>query len=910
MLKVRTYLATWITVFVIFSSFEVSVAHATVLLTRRLLTGQSYTDGTLADIGLDWQDLNGGLSDFVSEASFDDNDQFYSENSFYKTNPGCAKPGECLTSLQKIAQNGNSTDIWQSTSATVVFGWAVSRNGKYFFYGSFTNSGLTANDSQILENDGTGTRSIFDFANAGLLYANLKASNNGTVLAQEWVCVPYANPCIGGAKPIDFALITPTGNRTVVPVSYVESKTSALNPSAINDFGTASVIVSNPDGTENVYSYNPNPQFNIDPTNIVARVVAVRPQIGNSIDDFVFISNKTDANHPEGIVFYASNSSAIAGSDGSILVDYSCQGATLARFEMNDNLEFLATIGNDSSPTAVYDGPNLSTDKVIGPGDTLDGKTVHSALGLSINDNGDIVVAVEFSDSTIGIYTSTLDTLGLELVDPVPDLMNGLSITQIPDSLAVGGEPVGGIAADGVAEVLMRISSPVASDQFQVSVEAPCGATYSANDYGALSSVDDQVNWSSTVNVTSVTTNSGEMAFLLYRAPADFPREGGIDDAASKRWLTIQISEKGKTITKAIPITIVRPPVVLVHGLWGSSKDWNNFLPFINDPEGRFSVLTADYSDKIGSLITGFTPIGANPVPALLFAKLFARSNSLGFAYNAPKVLSQIGQAIDNFKNGGNPSKLQVAAVQADIVAHSMGGDISRYLPLLGNFYAVTNFSRGPVHKVITIDTPHLGSPLAFDLLPTKGQDVNACVRNIFMLVGNMAFTSVSLGSSSVASGAINDLSEDPSDGTLSLALQTLHESSTPRLPTALIGSAMSQAQLDTIDTPPKATAILILICGSQQDDTLAINLNSLLWPTVFGGLNSDAIVSLPSQLDGLSGTFFTATAVHSQGAEDLGFATPGGPNVLDQNSGVPQQVIDMLNIPVTDNSTYNTALP
>jgi hypothetical protein len=58
--------------------------------------------------------------------------------------------------------------------------------------------------------------------------------------------------------------------------------------------------------------------------------------------------------------------------------------------------------------------------------------------------------------------------------------------------------------------------------------------------------------------------------------------------------------------------------------------------------------------------------------------------------------------------------------VQADVVAHSMGGDIARTMAGLSNFTSQSNYGLGPIHKLITIGTPHLGTPLATDLIDSK----------------------------------------------------------------------------------------------------------------------------------------------------------------------------------------------
>lgn len=83
----------------------------------------------------------------------------------------------------------------------------------------------------------------------------------------------------------------------------------------------------------------------------------------------------------------------------------------------------------------------------------------------------------------------------------------------------------------------------------------------------------------------------------------------------------------------------------------------------------------------------------------------------------------------------------------------------------------------------------------------------------------------------------------------------------------------------------------------------MATALTSTGWPTVVGQ-QSDAIVPLSSQLAGASaGPLASLAAVHSGGAEQLGFAsgTPLGPTELDAGSGVVGEVQQLLNTPITD---------
>jgi hypothetical protein len=269
-----------------------------------------------------------------------------------------------------------------------------------------------------------------------------------------------------------------------------------------------------------------------------------------------------------------------------------------------------------------------------------------------------------------------------------------------------------------------------------------------------------------------------------------------------------------------------------------------------------------------------------------------ATASSLGFSYNAPSVLSQVQSFVADFKNGQNPAQVQAAALQADVVAHSMGGDIARALAQQPGFLSSNSLGQGNIHKVITIGTPHLGSPLAIQLL----SDNNMCVRSMLALVGNFSFDKVNVFAQDTT-GGVSDLQGDGVGGALSSALLNLQSPVSRPLPTAFISGTAGPAQLAGL-----VGTFAQVISAFCAGDPLADRLNPTGWPTLFYDPQknplslSDAIVSLPSQLNGQAGTPFSGV-VHSRGAELLGF---NGPAEQDDSTGIPAAVIDLLNTPLT----------
>lgn len=516
-----------------------------------------------------------------------------------------------------------------------------------------------------------------------------------------------------------------------------------------------------------------------------------------------------------------------------------------------------------------------------------------------------------------------IDVVGgtnVSLIDPVPDLVTQAGVDSVSQlqTLLTKGTLVSGVAADGVAEVIVRIQTTAPNNPFSVALlndQQPPAQSGSPNQDGALGNPGDTSFSQSQLTVTSGGLGSdGEAyAFVVYRAPVDFARPtsngfmsgncngtAGTDDKLQCRSVSIQVTDM--TLNKIVattPVTILRPPVTLIHGVWTNSSSWDNFFPLVQGPnygDSRFHLIRVNYDGLIGPDITASDP----PYPASVLER--ARENSLGLAWNATDAIAQMKDGIRDFKTGNNPVGLAVAAVQTDIVAHSMGGLVARTVVLLPDFLQDSRdptFSQGYIHKLITIDTPHLGTPLATQLL--SPQETGGCLQLLLAKHGSIAFNTVTL-SVGQFSGAVGDFVDNPQ----STALSNLVNSSTHPLPTSLIeGIYNNFAVLD--NTTDRATLIRNWPFGCPSDP-LAQKLTSAGWQNLFSNLRNDAIVPEASQLDNLPaspGNQFPGY-VHSDGTTSLGFSPPG---VLD-GGAIATQVIFLLNTPATNSAYYNLINP
>jgi concanavalin A-like lectin/glucanase superfamily protein/Ig-like domain-containing protein/palmitoyl protein thioesterase len=175
-----------------------------------------------------------------------------------------------------------------------------------------------------------------------------------------------------------------------------------------------------------------------------------------------------------------------------------------------------------------------------------------------------------------------------------------------------------------------------------------------------------------------------------YVAPDDFNDLNNYYADNSEREVSVKVTinyKNGEVIEESFPITVVRPPVVLGHGIGMDGSMWNDF-GIIRD--NRFKeILAVDYLPN-SSFVTN----------ALKLVKTNIDENNKitdGFITQAIKSIRKQGYACN----------------QVDYIGYSMGGVILREAVQSTNFNNEENYQRGYINKFISIDVPHAGSPLA-----------------------------------------------------------------------------------------------------------------------------------------------------------------------------------------------------
>jgi pimeloyl-ACP methyl ester carboxylesterase len=492
---------------------------------------------------------------------------------------------------------------------------------------------------------------------------------------------------------------------------------------------------------------------------------------------------------------------------------YAFSAGAVMNFKCDHNLtgagEFAGTITISVNSTSDSDGDGIPDDEDDSDGDGVTDdrdRCSNTPLGTPVDANGCPFIHVT-------------------LVDPVPDLLTAIKNTD-RNSLLNGGRTVDGVAADGVAQLLIRVTGAQANDTLQLELDQDGGLA----DLGSTS-------FQSAVTINA---DSQGNAFALYRAPLDFARLGGGDDAKQSRTVHLTVTPASAVSSSTgTPILIVRPPVILVHGTWGNAAKWLHFgaLNPLN-PDPRFHVFPIDYS---GVELQGVTVIAAS-------------------------VMDQIRNNTTRFKN-----LLHVASVQSDLVAYSLGGLVSRALALTPAFIRDENFAAGDVHKLITLDATHSGTPLATNLIAS-----NFLCKWLWGVGGR----------------PIGQQIEDQATNSqvllkLNSALAHVH------LRAHALAAAADPIQMSDAEDSP-ATQNIIDVCRSLLPGSVGSKFRTLFTTADNPNGDNDIIVGLASQQAHFSAVSSPIPRTTFQILiHTVGSLSPTGPDVLNRMLDAQNQVVD-----------------
>ncbi len=292
----------------------------------------------------------------------------------------------------------------------------------------------------------------------------------------------------------------------------------------------------------------------------------------------------------------------------------------------------------------------------------------------------------------------------IQLVDPHPLIATRSPDVRPPDfesilanELTLAGSQlrgVLGVAADGVTQTVFRFF-PKDPDVAQVTfrIEDENGST---EHVGALRPrTADESAEATQIQVVTEQVGNRRAAFAVWRAPDRFSRRqdrpaqpvdcdatSRVDECVAERPMRLEISFNTQDGPKMLSrqFKIVRPPVTLIHGLNSNAETWTWDLALGPVGRERYGIRAFDYRE----------------------------TNFDAFDRNLDKPAKAAKEVVEGLR-----ARL-IAATQADVVGHSMGGVLTRLAiaKKVEDNLRPENFRKGDFNRLITVGTPHFGSGL------------------------------------------------------------------------------------------------------------------------------------------------------------------------------------------------------
>jgi len=266
-----------------------------------------------------------------------------------------------------------------------------------------------------------------------------------------------------------------------------------------------------------------------------------------------------------------------------------------------------------------------------------------------------------------------------------------------------------GLAADGVSKLVVRAwldivdGDPLAPPQFtfvltdESETVSPLPAPEQVGAlYDPAHPPADDSSLSNCVTVDARQNADGDwLASCIVQAPLDYIRTDVATDADNPtRNLTVKLYDGAlssldaqQEVAGQVTVRLHRPPVFLVHGIWGATSKW-----------GWRAILKAK----------GYA------VHEIIYT-----TDDAYFDDNVSRVAAGIVYTIIDYAATHN-----IVATQADVFAHSMGGILCRLCTTDAKvaYRRTDNYGAGDMHKLVVVNSPQFGSELANLLIDENEQ--------------------------------------------------------------------------------------------------------------------------------------------------------------------------------------------
>ncbi len=253
-------------------------------------------------------------------------------------------------------------------------------------------------------------------------------------------------------------------------------------------------------------------------------------------------------------------------------------------------------------------------------------------------------------------------------------------------------------SADGRSAVLVAVNS---NSQSPVTFTVNAGRLTSFSKNYLLTSVAGSQTSLPVMPALSPCDAAGCVYLALLWPPDEMPANAGSPPAVP---ITVQATQNSIALQSAT-ITLRPPPVLFVHGIWSSAA------------QAKFSKQSGGMRDWM------WARYGHNHLNAADYGALSDQS------FGDSRVQTIFETSMYNLLNDAATNGMTARTV--DVVAHSMGGLVTRYF--LSKSQMNSAAPPSPVRRLIGIGTPHKGSLLAARLSAAKPTPLPALVKESVM---------------------------------------------------------------------------------------------------------------------------------------------------------------------------------
>lgn len=331
------------------------------------------------------------------------------------------------------------------------------------------------------------------------------------------------------------------------------------------------------------------------------------------------------------------------------------------------NWSSVAVSANGSRMIASVAGGGLYTSRNSGASWTADVAPNLDWSSVASSADGSKLVAAAKNDGIYVLQESTPVRVSLGVLDANPLHLESVLLPQpvsasLLQTLTSASTTRFQAAADGLTKLLLRCES-----------DRPGTVTFDLENValGMLAQIDGSPL---TSEIPTSQVGSKHVAFALYTVPDQAREDDNIVSFAASFTAADSFAQA------AAEVKLVQTPVVLVHGLWGDDKTWEQMAK---------------------SLVN----VGVEARKAVYWDS--TNNAAARFSAHRGVVWQKARSTVRALRASG------IAVTQGDIVAHSMGGILARIDSNNPDSHREENWGKGYFRRVVTVNSPHWGTPAA-----------------------------------------------------------------------------------------------------------------------------------------------------------------------------------------------------